>query len=222
MPTLLSGRAPTALLALLATAAVAPAVQAQQHPRFQVEASLDHTGSTSMSSVIAEGPTGGFELDQVEAVRYSLGASALARVAPRTSIRFGLSLANRGFMERTRVSTIEGPETDERQVDFLYLGVPLTLGYNLVNPRPGLKPFLEAGIIPELLVREDESEFEYDLRDTGLSYLVNFGVKYNLDDGRAIILAPEARIAAGNYSRHRTGALDYRPVTVGLKLGVQF
>jgi hypothetical protein len=107
-------------------------------------------------------------------------------------------------------------------VEFLYLGAPLTVGYNLVNPRRGLKPFVEAGVVPELLLRQDESTFRFDLRKTGLSYLVGFGVKYNLKDGRALVLGPEARFAAHEYSRPTPGTLEFRPMTIGLKLGVQF
>lgn len=211
-------RTRAAVLGLFALAAAAPAARAQSFPLFQVEASLDHTGSEFMSSIIAEGPSGGFELDQVEAVRYSVGASALARIAPRTSVRFGLSLSNKGFTERTTT----GGETSRREVDLLYLGAPLTLGYNLINPRRGLKPFAEVGIVPELLVRQDESRFGLDLRDTGLSYLFNIGVKYNLGDDRAVILAPELRYAAGEYSRDNPQTTDFRPITTGLKVGFQF
>jgi hypothetical protein len=107
-------------------------------------------------------------------------------------------------------------------VEFLYLGAPLAVGYNLVNPRPGLKPFVEAGVVPELLLRQDESTFRFDLRETGISYLVGFGVKYNLEDGRALVLGPEARFAAHEYSRPTPGTLEFRPMTIGLKLGVQF
>lgn len=211
------------LMGMMALAATAPAAQAQSHARFQVEASLDHTGSASMSSVIAEGGAGAAELRQKEVVRYSVGASALARVAPRTSVRLGLSLANRGFAEQS-VNWGGTGETRENQVEFLYLGVPLALGFNLVNPRPGLHPFAEAGIVPELLVRADESTFNVNLRDVGLSYLVNAGLKYNLEGGRAIILAPEARFAASNYSRRATdyNSIEFRPMSVGIKLGVQF
>jgi hypothetical protein len=158
----------------------------------------------------------------METVRYSVGASRLTQVAPRVSVRFGLSLANKGFAERSRTTTADGTRTSERQVDFLYLGAPITLGYNLVNRHPGLVPFVEAGVVPELLVRRDESAFQYDLRDTGLSYLGSFGVKYNLESGRALVLAPELRIAAREYSNNTPGTLEYRPVSVGIKLGVQF
>lgn len=222
MPTFVVRRSHAAVLALLALAA-APAAHAQPYSRYQVEVSLDQTGSEFMHSRIADGPPGaGGEFSQREAVRYSVGASRLARVAPRTSFRFGLSLANKGFAERSTTWSASGSQTSENQVDLLYLGAPLTLGYNLVNPRPGVKPFVEAGVVPELLVRQDATELDFDLRRTGLSYLVNFGVKYNLDDGRALMLAPELRYAARNYSRPTPGSFDFRPITVGLKLGVQF
>lgn len=216
MATLASGR--VLVLGLLALAAAAPAARAQSQPGFQVEASLDHTGSSSMHSVIADGTDGGFQLSQREAVRYSVGASRLARLAPRASLRFGVSLANKGFTERFTSNA----RTSERHVDLIYLGAPLALGYNLVNSRRGLVPFAEAGVVPELLLRRDESEFQYDFRDVGVSYLLNLGVKYNFANGRALLLAPEARIAAREYSRDTPGGLEYRPTTVGLKLGVQF
>lgn len=216
---LVVGRARAVVLALVALAAAAPVAHGQSYPHWQVEASLDHTGSSSMSTVFAEGPAGGFQISQQEAVRYSVGASRLVRVLPRTSLRLGLSLANRGFAERTTTPT----ETSTREVDLLYLGAPITLGYNLVNASRGLRPVIEAGVVPELLVREDASDFvEYDLRDTGISYLVSMGFKYNMEGGRAVLLAPEARFAAGDYSRPGPGRLDYHPMTVGLKLGVQF
>jgi hypothetical protein len=191
----------SAVLGLLALAA-APAAHAQQHPRYQVEASLDQTGSHSMYGVIAEGTPQSRELSQVESVGFSFGASRLARIAPRTSLRFGLSLADKGYAERSG----DGAGTTLRHVDILYLGAPVTVGYNLVNPRPGVKPFIEAGVAPELLVARDESQFDFDLRRTGISYLVNAGVKYGLPDGRALVLAPEARIAARKYSVDRPGA----------------
>lgn len=222
MPTLVGRRSHAAVLALLALAAAAPAVHAQPYSRYQVEVSLDQTGSEFMHSQIADGPAGAAQRSQREAVRYSVAASRLARVAPRTSFRFGLSLANKGFTERSTTFSAAGEETSENHVDFLYLGAPLTLGYNLVNPRPGVTPFVEAGVVPELLVRQDEGAFDFDLRRTGLSYLVNFGVKYNLEDGRALVLAPELRYAAREYSRSTPGTLDFRPITIGLKLGVQF
>jgi hypothetical protein len=218
MPSPTFVRSNLAMLTLLALATAAPAAHAQ----WQVEASLDQTGSTSMNSYISDGPPTSGQLSQMETLRYSFGASRLARVAPRTSLRFGLSMANKGFAERSSTTSAAGTQRSEQQVDFLYLGAPLTLGYNLVNPHRGLVPFVEAGVVPELLVRRDESAFDYDLRDVGLSYLVNLGVKYNLDGGRALVLAPEARIAAREYSRDTPGTLEYRPVSIGLKLGVQF
>ena len=221
MPILVVRRSHAVVLALLALAA-APAAHAQPYSRYQVEVSLDQTGSEFMHSVIADGPAGGAQRSQREAVRYSVAASRLARVAPRTSFRFGLSLANKGFTERSTTSSATGTQTSEHHVDFLYLGAPLTVGYNLVNPRRGLKPFVEAGVVPELLLRQDESTFRFDLREAGLSYLVGFGVKYNLEDGRALVLAPEARIAAHEYSRSTPGTLEFRPITIGLKFGVQF
>jgi opacity protein-like surface antigen len=222
MPTLVVGRSHAAVFALLALAVAAPAAHAQPYSRYQVEVSLDQTGSEFMHSVIADGPAGGASRSQREAVRYSVAASRLARVAPRTSFRFGLSLANKGFTERSTTSSATGTQTSENHVDFLYLGAPLTVGYNLVNPRKGVKPFVEAGVVPELLVRQDESTFDFDLRRTGISYLVGFGVKYNLEDGRALVLAPEVRVAAHEYSRSTPGTLDFRPITIGLKFGVQF
>lgn len=222
MATLVFGRSRAVVMGLLVLAAAAPALHAQSQPRWQVEASLDQTGSTSVSARIADGPTSTSDIRQVEAVRYSVGASALARVAARGSLRFGLSLSNKGFTERSSAESAAGTQTTERHVDLLYLGAPLTLGYNLANPRRGMVPVAEAGVVAEALLREDESAFDYDLRDTGLSYLFNAGVKYTLADGRALVLAPELRIAARAYSREAPGALEFRPVTVGFKLGVQF
>lgn len=211
-------RTRAAVLALFALAAAAPAAHAQRAPHWQVEASLDHTGPTSYTSSIADGPGGGMRFEQQEAVRYSVGASGLVRIVPRTSLRLGLSLSNKGFTER-REST---SDVSVNHVDLLYLGVPLTLGYNLVNARRGLLPFAEAGIVPELLLRQDESELGLDLRDTGLSYLVSLGLKYNLGEGRALTLGPEVRIAAREYSRNTPNTAEFIPSTVGLKLGVQF
>lgn len=218
MPTPAFVRAHSAVLGLLVLAAAAPAAHAQQYPRYQVEASLDQTGSHSMYGVIAEGVTESQALHQVESVGYSVAASRLARIAPRTSLRFGLSLADKGYAERSTT----GAGTTLRHVDIIYLGAPLTVGYNLVNPRRGVLPFIEAGVAPELLVRRDEGEFDFDLRRTGISYLFNAGVKYGLPDGRALVLAPEARIAARKYSVDRPGAREFRPITVGIKLGFQF
>lgn len=200
----------------LALLAAAPAAHAQAQPRWQVEASLDHTGPNTYSSEIADGPAG-FQRSQREAVRYSVGASRLARIGPRTSLRLGLSFSNKGFVERTETAT----ETRVIHVDLLYVGAPVTLGYNLVNARKGLLPFAEAGVVPELLVRDDESaHFDPVLKDVGISYLFSFGAKYNLGEGRALTLGPEVRLAAGGYSS--TGPGEFRPQTVGLKLGIQF
>ncbi|HEU4880605.1 MAG TPA: outer membrane beta-barrel protein [Longimicrobium sp.] len=219
MPTHVFGRSRAVVMGMLMLA-VAPAAQAQS--RWQVEASLDQTGSTSMHGVIADGPTSSYDAWQEEAVRYSVGASALARVASHGSLRLGLSLSNKGFTERVTTSSPTGNQTSERNVDLLYLGAPLTLGYNLASARRGIVPVAEAGVVAEVLLREDDSVFEYDLRDAGLSYLVNAGVKYTLADGRALVLAPELRIAAQPYSRETPNGREFRPVTVGLKLGVQF
>lgn len=218
MPTLTFGRAYSVVLGLVVLAAAAPAAGAQSHPRWQVEASLDHTGSEFMHSVFAETATGGAELSQMETVRYSVGASRLARLAGQVNLRIGLSLSNKGFTEEST----RGGETSERHVDLLYLGAPITLGYNLANGSRGIRPFVEAGIVPELLLRQDESAFEMDLRRTGVSYLASVGAKYNLGDGRAIVLAPEIRIGARKYSRDTPGTVEYRPITTGIKLGVQF
>jgi hypothetical protein len=222
MPPQVFGQARSVVMGMLILAAAAPAAQAQSHPRWQVEASLDHTGASSMFVAIADGPTSTYESSQVEALRYSVGASGLVRVAPRSSLRLGLSLSNKGFEERSSVSSAAGTERSARQVDLLYLGAPLTLGYNLVNPRRGIVPVAEAGVVAEMLLREDESLFDYDLRKTGLSYLFNAGVKYTMADGRALVLAPELRIAAHPYSREIPSGLEFRPVTVGFKLGFQF
>jgi hypothetical protein len=220
------------MMGLLVLAAAAPAA-AQSHPRWQVEASLDQTGSHSMYAVIADRPTGGYEVSQTESVGWSVAATRLASIAPHTSLRFGLSLANKGYDERS-VVLIGAPRTpglpayftdeatNRRRIDVVYLGAPLALGYNLVNPRRGLKPFIEAGVVPELLVRQEKGALDFDLSGTGLSYLVNLGVKYNLGDGRAVVLAPEARIAAWEYSTGAPGERQYRPTSVGIKLGLQF
>lgn len=218
MPTLLSGRAHAALAALLALAAAAPAAHAQQSPRWQLEASLDATGPNSYYSAIADGVDGGFTLKQEEAVRYSVGAARLVRVTPRVSVRLGLSLSNKGFEERTETPT----ETTVNHVDLLYLGTPLTLGYNVVNGNPGLKAFAEAGLVPEVLLRQDESEFGLNLRAYGVSWLAGFGVKYNLGDGRAVTIGPEARFSLGGYTWNTPNTTHFHPQTVGLKLGLQF
>jgi hypothetical protein len=215
MPAPLVRHVPLAALAL-AILAAAPAAHAQAQPRWQLDASLDHTGPSSYTSVIADGPSS-FQRSQHEVVRYSVGASRLARLGPRTSLRLGLSLSNKGFGERTETQD----QTTETHVDLLYLGAPITLGYNLVNPRKGLLPYAEAGVVPELLLRDDESaHFDPVLRDVGISYLFSFGAKYNLGEGRALTLGPEVRLAAHGYSP--TGPGEFRPQTVGLKLGIQF
>jgi hypothetical protein len=208
----------TVVMALLSLAAMAPAAHAQQAPRWQVEASLDATGPNSYTSIIGDGPGGGFTFKQSEAVRYTVGAGRLVRVAPRTSLRLGLSLSNKGFTEKTETAT----GTTVNHVDLLYLGAPLTLGYNLVNGSRGLRPFAEAGIVPELLLREDESVQGLDLLDTGLSYLVSVGVKYNLGNGRALVLAPEIRRGKRGYTRDTPGMVHFEPETWAIKLGVQF
>ena len=74
-------------------------------------------------------------------------------------------------------------------------------------------PVAEAGVLAEVLLREDESAFDYDLRRTGLSYLINAGAKYKLPDGRALVLTPELRVAARAYSRQTAGSLEFRPIT---------
>ena len=178
MTTIVSRRAYLAVLGLALLAAATPA-----HGQYQVEVSMDHTGAASMSGIIADGPGGGFQASQKEAVRYSVGASRLNRIAPRTSLRIGLLLSNKGFTER--VTTPEG--TSNREVDFLYLGAPITLGYNLVNTRRGLQPFAEVGVLPEVLTRDDDGSeyFDPDMKGVGISYLLSVGLKYNLGDGRA-------------------------------------
>ncbi|WP_420128659.1 hypothetical protein [Longimicrobium sp.] len=222
MPTLVSGRWRAAVMGVLLLAAAAPTAQAQSHPRWQVEASLDHTGSSSMFSVIADGPSATFDVRQKETVRYAMGVSRLAPLTPRSALRVGLSLSNKGFAEQTTLSNATSTRTAERQVDLLYLGAPITLGYNLVNPRRGIVPVAEAGVVAVVLLREDESAFDYDLRRTGLSYLINAGARYTLADGRALVLTPELRVAARAYSRQTPGSLEFRPVTVALKLGFHF
>ncbi|HEX2080464.1 MAG TPA: outer membrane beta-barrel protein [Longimicrobium sp.] len=216
MPANLVGRLSLAALAFAFVPAAAPAADAQAQPRWQVEASLDATGPNSYSGLVADGERP-FTIKQREAVRYSVGASRLARLGPRASLRLGLSLSNKGFTERTEA--VDG--TTDVHVDLLYLGAPIALGYNQVNPRKGLLPFAEAGLVPELLVRDDESaHFDPKLTDVGISWLLGFGAKYNLGDGRAVTLGPEIRFAARGYSR--TGPGEFRPQTVGLKLGIQF
>lgn len=197
-------------------AAAAPAADAQGHLRWQVEASVDATGGSTASRGTADGPRP-FTISQRETVRYSIGVSRLARLGPNTSLRLGLSLSNKGFTERTE--TVDG--TTDVHIDLLYLGAPLAVGHNLVNTREGLLPFAEVGLVPELLVRDDESaHFDPRLTEVGISWLLGFGAKYNLGDGRALTLGPEVRFAARGYSR--TGPGEFHPQTIGLKLGVQF
>lgn len=233
MPTLLFGHRHAGVLGLLVLALAAPAAHAQQHSRWQVEVSLGRTGPDSLYTLVLDGPAGGHEVSQRQSIGYSIAATRLAGVAPRTSLRFGLSLANKGYAERSIMLTAAprtpgtpsyytgGPVT-RRRVDVVYLGAPLTLGYNLVNARRGVLPFVEAGVAPELLVWRDRGELEFDLRGAGLSYLLSLGLKYNLRDGRALVLAPEARLPATEYSRSAAGELEYQPATIGIKLGVQF
>ena len=47
-------------------------------------------------------------------------------------------------------------------------------------------------------------------------------MKYNLGDGRAVMLAPELRYAAWDYSHRNPATVDFRPITTSLKLGFQF
>jgi hypothetical protein len=196
--------------------AAAPAAHAQEQPRWQIEASLDATGANNGYSLSGHGENIDIRYTTHGALRFSLGASRLAPLGPRTSLRLGLSASDKGFRERRRING----ETSQVHVDLLYLGAPLALGYNLVNTRRGLLPFAEVGVVPELLVRDDDSAyFDSDLERWGVSYLVSVGAKYNLDDGRALTIGPEFRHAAGGYSP-RPG--EFRPTTVGLKLGIQF
>ncbi|HYR10391.1 MAG TPA: outer membrane beta-barrel protein [Longimicrobium sp.] len=221
MTTLSFGRMHAAAASLVLLASAAPAASGQSHPQYQVEASLHQTGSRSMYSEIAHGPLSSVDLRQVESVSWSASATRLVPVQRRTSLRLGLSVVNKGWAEQVTRTGVEGG-TVRRHRDIVYLGAPLTLGYNLVTPRRGVMPFVEAGISPELLMWMDDGEFDLDLRGTGLSYLVSFGVKYGLKDGRAVVLAPEGRFAAVRYSRGEPGEMEYHPITVGIKLGVQF
>ena len=205
-----------ATLGLAILAAAAPAAHAQAQPRWQVEASLDQTGPSSYVNAIVDPST--FRRSQQEVVRYSVGASRLARLGPRTSLRLGLSFSNKGFEERTTT----GGHTSTRRVQMLYLGVPLTLGYNLVDARPGRRMIAEAGVVPELLLREGHNELGWDLRPSGLSYLLRVGAKFDLKDGRALVVGPELRWAATDYARHPPQVNDLRPATVGLKAAIQF
>ena len=204
-------------LALAAAPALHAQAQSEARPRFQVDFSVDHTGSASMYSVIADGPTS-FSRSQQEDVNVSGGISGLIPLGGRASLRVGLSLADKGIVERTESMG----ETTTHDVGIVYLGAPIAVGYNLVNPRRGFVPFLEAGVLPELLLSEEASEFEYDLRSSGVSYLVSFGVKYNFGAGRALVIAPELRHHLTEYSRVGPGTYEFSPSVVGLKLGFQF
>jgi hypothetical protein len=222
MPTLVFGSSRAVVTGLIVLAAAAPAAHGQRHPQYQVEASLHQTGSQSMYSEIAHGPLSSVDRRQVESVSWSASATRLVPIQRRTSLRLGLSVVNKGWAEQIVRTGADESGRESRHRDIVYLGAPLTLGYNLVTPRRGVLPFIEAGISPELLMWMDDGEFDVDLRGTGLSYLVSFGVKYGLENGRAVVLAPEGRFAAGKYSRGAPGEMEYHPITVGIKLGVQF
>jgi hypothetical protein len=217
MPANLVGRLSLATLGLAILATAAPAAHAQAHPKIQVEVSRDYTGGQTGYSGIA---SGAFETHTDGLVRHSVGASLLAPIAPRTSLRIGLLLSSKGFTERALIDGV----TTRRKVDFVYLGAPIALGYNLVNTRRGLQPFAEVGILPEVLTRDDdESEYyDPDMRGVGLSYLFSVGLKYNLGDGRALVLAPEVRHGARGYSYRAPGRYDFTPSTGAIKLGFQF
>ncbi|HEX2080460.1 MAG TPA: hypothetical protein VHG08_22345 [Longimicrobium sp.] len=79
-------------------------------------------------------------------------------------------------------------------------------------------------MLPEVLTRDDDGSryFDPDMRGVGLSYLFSFGLKYDLGDGRALVVGPELRHGARGYSYRAPGRYDFLPSTGAIKLGVQF
>ncbi len=217
-------------VALLLPCAFAVTADAQSQPKYQVEFSLDRTGAHYLFGIQILYPDREYLMAQNENVTLSLAATRLTSLAGRLSVRYGLSLADKGYQENLlHMDFVEGTfERSTRDIRLLYLGAPVTLGFNLVNPRKGLKPFAEAGVSPDLLIHRERSEFlNFDLRSAGVSYLFSAGLKYNFGDGRSLVLTPEVRVAAVNYAgtgepESPARPRDFRPIATGIKLGFQF
>lgn len=143
-----------------------------------------------------------------EGMNYSVGASAQYRFNSNLGLNFGLRYATRDFVVDYNFRFVDPGDPllpKETSVGLSYLDIPVSINY-LFYSKPPFDFFFTAGLVPGILLREEESlqfedgrkvetqDFARNLNSFLLSGTLGVGVKYRLLDKLAVVLEPQYRI----------------------------
>ncbi len=166
---------------------------------------------------------------QHETITISASYNRLGDFGKGFYINYGLSIADKGYREHLLVIDFSDGSFNrsDKHIRMFYLGISISLAYNLNIYGQTLRGYFETRIIPEVLLSRTQSKYlNYDLNRFGLSYIVAAGIQMRIDGDLYLILSPEIRFPAAAYD---TGKRDtpfsitnYKPNITGLTVELQF
>ena len=165
---------------------------------------------------------------QENKIGYQFSITRLKTVGKKFAIRYGISLADKGFAEDllfiTNPLTTRSSRSELRNIQIWYLGVPLSFAFNMKENRNRVSFFADLGILSETPIAYNKAEYlRYGLKSFGLSYLFNTGLKLNFKK-TSLLIGPQIRVATIDYyggEVNATTLADFIPITTGFAIGYQ-
>ncbi len=109
--------------------------------------------------------------------------------------------------------------------------------FNTLNRKKRLSGFVEAGIIPEILIANNKRHdmrvaeiLEYNFRKIAMSGMISAGLQYQLSGSLTLVAGPQIRLAFMDYDTGEAvspissiqPAFGYRPFSIGFSAGLRF
>lgn len=215
------------------------ALAQERQDKWQVEASFDymtHGDHRAIQVLFIDGSE--IVIANGEKNTFYFAATRLDPITGRLAVRYGISFSDKGYLQDY---LIINPNTEvfwrmQTRRQHYYVGVPLLVSFNTLNPKRRLSAFAEAGIIPEILVAYNKRHevpvaevIEYDFRRIALSGMVSVGLQYKMSESLTLLGGPQVRMALMDYDNDKDSpvssiqiASGFRPFSIGFALGLRF
>lgn len=214
------------ILAVTIFAQTAHAQSQHKNTKFQVEYSLNWNSASNMYGIDILHVDHAESAFQTERPAFYLAATQIRDLNRWFAVRYGLSLADRGYQEDVTINHPGSFQEFSKNIRMYYLGTPVLVAFNLKNNKRLISGFAETGISPELLLNHTRSDYmNYDLNWLGLNGIVNLGIKVNFNDNYSLVISPGIRYALVRYDtepEQPSQIRDFRPISTNITIGFQF
>ncbi|HMQ06538.1 MAG TPA: hypothetical protein PKC30_04510 [Saprospiraceae bacterium] len=207
------------------------------HPRWQLEISWDYVshGGHYAQQVLYTDFTE-IIVANSEKTTFYIAATHLSALSGKLFLRYGLSLSDKGYIQDfSFINPNVGVYWEwiiNRQLYFL--GTPVLLSYNTYKKQRKWNGYIEAGLIPELLISNKRGQeipvfnnIEYRFKSMNLSGMLSGGIQFKITDSLTFRAGPQFRWALFEYSKGTLtlpshSIVGFRPVSIGFSGGVLF